>query len=68
MDGTSAQIPIVMGSITDENPSGGYGVEGGREEGFAQLTTPTYSVRDQVKTVVLLQTLVVQYRKMKKLV
>ena len=35
-----------MGSITDENPSGGYGVEGGREEGFAQLTTPTYSVRD----------------------
>ena len=46
MDGTSAQIPIVMGSITDENPSGGYGVEGGREEGFAQLTTPTYSKRD----------------------
>ena len=38
MDGTSSQIPIVMGTIADENPSGGYGVEGGREEGFAQLT------------------------------
>ena len=46
MDGTSAQIPIVMGSLTDENPSSGYGVEGGKEEGFAQLTPPKYKFPD----------------------
>ena len=46
MDGTSAQIPIVMGSITDENPSSSYGVVGGKEQGFAQLTTPTYKKKD----------------------
>ena len=37
MDGTSSQIPIVMGSIGDENPAGGYGTEFGKQEGFAQL-------------------------------
>ena len=46
MDGTSAQIPIVMGSITDENPSSGYGVAGGKEEGFAQLAAPNYKFPD----------------------
>ena len=37
MDGTSSQIPIVLGSIGDENPTSSYGVEGGKKEGFAQL-------------------------------
>ena len=46
MDGTSAQIPIVMGSISDENPTSGYGVAGGKEEGFAQLATPNYKFPD----------------------
>ena len=46
MDGSSAQIPIVMGSISDENPTSGYGVAGGKEEGFAQLATPNYKFPD----------------------
>jgi hypothetical protein len=46
MDGTSAQIPVVMGSLADENPGGGYGVEGGKEEGFAQLVSPDYEYPD----------------------
>ncbi len=46
MDGTSAQIPIVMGSISDENPTSGYGVAGGKAQGFAQLATPNYKFPD----------------------
>ena len=46
MDGSSAQIPIVMGSISDENPDSSYGVAGGKEEGFAQLATPNYKFPD----------------------
>ena len=46
MDGSSAQIPIVMGSISDENPTSSYGVAGGKEEGFAQLATPNYKFPD----------------------
>ena len=46
MDGESAQIPIVMGSIGDENPSGGYGVETGKEQGFAQLAAADYNFPD----------------------
>ena len=46
MDGTSAQIPVVMGTLADENPGGGYGVEGGKEEGFAQLVSPDYEYPD----------------------
>ena len=44
MDGASAQIPIVMGSMTDENPTDAYGVDGGKERGFAQLVTPDYNL------------------------
>ena len=32
MDGASAQIPIIMGSLTDENPESGYGVSGGEKQ------------------------------------
>ena len=46
MDGTSAQIPIVMGSISDENPTSSYGVAGGKEEGFARLASTDYKKRD----------------------
>ena len=46
MDGTSAQIPVVMGSISDENPTSSYGVAGGKEEGFAQLASTDYKRRD----------------------
>ena len=46
MDGASAQIPIVMGTIGDENPRSSYGVKGGKEEGFAQLVSPNYNFRD----------------------
>ena len=46
MDGTSAQIPIVMGSISDENPTSSYGVTGGKEEGFARLASTDYKRRD----------------------
>ena len=46
MDGSSAQIPIVMGSISDENPNSSYGVAGGKEEGFAQLAAPNYKFPD----------------------
>ena len=46
MDGTSAQIPIVMGSITDENPESGYGVSGGEKKGYAKLSATDYKRRD----------------------
>ena len=46
MDGTSAQIPIVMGSISDENPDAGYGVSGGEKKGYAKLTATDYKKRD----------------------
>ena len=46
MDGASAQIPIIMGSLTDENPDSGYGVSGGEKQGYARLTATDYSKRD----------------------
>ena len=46
MDGASAQIPIVMGSIADENPISAYTQEGGKEFGFAQLNSPFFKKRD----------------------
>ena len=46
MDGTSAQIPIVMGTISDENPDSSYGVEGGKAQGFAQITSVNYKKKD----------------------
>ena len=46
MDGASAQIPIVMGSIADENPISAYSQEGGKEFGFAQLNSPFFKKRD----------------------
>jgi len=46
MDGTSAQIPIVMGSISDENPDSGYGVSGGEKKGYAKLSATDYKRRD----------------------
>ena len=46
MDGASAQIPIVMGTIGDENPKSSYGVKGGDDKGFAQLVSPNYKFRD----------------------
>tara|TARA_B100001250_G_scaffold409198_1_gene433063 strand:- start:396 stop:3008 length:2613 start_codon:yes stop_codon:yes gene_type:complete len=45
MDGSSAQIPIVMGAIGDENPQGTYGTEGGTDQGYAQLSSPSYDER-----------------------
>ena len=41
MDGASAQIPIVLGSIGDENPDGVYGTT---DDGspFPQLVPPAY--------------------------
>ena len=50
MDGASAQIPIVMGSISDENADSSYGVTGGKEEGFAQLVSPEYKFPDHSET------------------
>ena len=46
MDGASAQVPIVMGSIADENPISAYSQEGGKEFGFAQLNSPFFKKRD----------------------
>jgi len=46
MDGASAQIPIVMGTISDENPDSSYGVEGGKAQGFAQITSVNYKKKD----------------------
>ena len=46
MDGASAQIPIIMGSLTDENPESGYGVSGGEKRGYAKLTATDYNKRD----------------------
>ena len=46
MDGASAQIPIVMGSIADENPISAYSQKGGEEFGFAQLNSPFFKKRD----------------------
>ena len=46
MDGASAQIPIVMGSIADENPISAYGAKGGDEKGFAQLNSPFFKKKD----------------------
>lgn len=43
MDGASAQIPIVLGSIGDENPEQGYSRTG--TQGFAQLVPPTHDER-----------------------
>ena len=50
MDGASAQIPIVMGSISDENADSSYGVTGGKEQGFAQLVSPEYKFPDHSAT------------------
>ena len=50
MDAASAQIPIVMGSISDENADSSYGVTGGKEEGFAQLVSPEYKFPDHSET------------------
>lgn len=43
MDGASSQIPIVLGSIGDENPEQGYKRTG--KQGFAQLLPPTHDER-----------------------
>ena len=47
MDGSASQIPIVMGSIGDENPQGGYATEppegeDGEPKPFAQLVARDY--------------------------
>ena len=49
MDGASAQIPIVMGTISDENPDSSYGVAGGEAQGFARLSSTDYKKRDHGK-------------------
>ena len=49
MDGASSQIPIVMGSIADENPITAYSATGGSEFGYAQLQSPKYRERDHGK-------------------
>ena len=46
MDGTSAQIPVVMGSISDENPTSSYGVQGGEARGFARIAATDYKFPD----------------------
>ncbi len=50
MDGAAAQIPIVMGALTDENPLEPYGVDVGSEEGFAQLAAKEYDELHHVST------------------
>ena len=42
MDGASSQIPIVMGTIGDENPRKTYGTRKGKKRGFEQLCAPDY--------------------------
>ena len=42
MDGASSQIPIVMGTIGDENPRKTYGTKKGKKRGFEQLCAPDY--------------------------
>ena len=46
MDGASAQVPIVMGAIGDENPPNAYSTKGGTEEGFAQIAAPEWKKED----------------------
>ena len=46
MDGTSAQIPVVMGTISDENPTSSYGVQGGEPRGFARVAATDYKFPD----------------------
>ena len=46
MDGASAQVPIVVASIADENPISAYSQEGGKEFGFAQLNSPFFKKRE----------------------
>lgn len=42
MDGSSAQIPIIMGTISDENPKGKYVKEGDSAKGYQPLLPPDY--------------------------
>ena len=50
MDGASSQIPIVMGSLTDENPLEPYGTDVGSKEGYAQLAAKEYKELHHVST------------------
>ena len=43
MDGASAQIPIVMGTIGDENPDGAYKVDNDEDEPFPKLVAEDYT-------------------------
>ena len=45
MDGASAQVPIVMGAVGDENPPNAYSTKGGTDQGFAQIAAPEYQKR-----------------------
>lgn len=42
MDGASAQIPVIMGTISDENPKGKYVKEGDTTKGYQPLLPPDY--------------------------
>ncbi len=42
MDGSSSQLPVVMGSIPDENPDGTYQKEGEEGKGFQRILAPDY--------------------------
>ena len=43
MDGASAQIPIIVGTIGDENPDGAYKTEFDGDEPFPKLVAQDYS-------------------------
>ena len=45
MDGSSAQLPVIMGSIPDENPEGSYEKEGDPNVGFQNLLGKDYVKR-----------------------
>ena len=51
MDGASAQIPVIMGTISDENPKGVYKKTGEQGKGFQPLLPPDYNHKSMVRLV-----------------
>ena len=50
MDGASAQIPVIMGTISDENPKGVYKKTGEQGKGFQPLLPPDYKPQKHGET------------------
>ena len=50
MDGASAQIPVIMGTISDENPKGVYKKTGEKGKAFQTLLPPDYKPQKHGET------------------